>query len=288
MAGSDPSFPVEALFAAEPRVDLAYRGQVDPGVLRMRTRHPFYTWWWVLSGEARLETADERYVVAPGQWVLIPPNLERAHDIDAGTQLLSLSVTWNWPFGGPVLDVGAVRVVEARQTPRLCRYAHLAIDRLGVASPPPRPPVRTRMLGAGQWHRFRSALHAFLGELTDVALSLGGSINPPQTVDPRLRHVLRDLSERPTAGPLPYERWRPLVGVGRVQIDRLARQHLGMSLHDWRDRQLAREVRRRLIADTAVIKTVAAELGFVDSAHFHRWVKKHLGLIPSEVRGRAV
>lgn len=288
MLAPTESYRTDVHAASELRAELAYRGAVEASMLRMRTRHPFYTWWQVLSGRATLRSGDARWDVTPGHWVLIAPNLERSHEIEPGTELVSLSFTWNWPLGGPVLDAGAVRVAPVAQTPRLCRYAQRAIRRLTVANPSERLMARERVLDAAQWQRFRASLHAFVGELIDAVLALGGRVTSPQTVDARLRHILSDLATRPTAGPLPYERWRPLVGVGRVQIDRLARQHLGMSLHEWRDRQLAREVRRRLLANTTVIKTVAAELGFVDSAHFHRWVKKHLGLIPSEVRGRAV
>jgi transcriptional regulator GlxA family with amidase domain len=132
-----------------------------------------------------------------------------------------------------------------------------------------------------------SCFHAFLASACELIHRRGGSIVRPGEVDPRLVPILADLSSSPRIGPLPYETWRTKVGVGREQIDRLARQHLGMTLHAWRNRQLEREVRRRLISGSTAIKAVASELGFVDPAHFNRWCRQHLHLRPGQLRGGA-
>ncbi len=265
---------------------VAYEGPPLPQMRRLRVRHPFYTFWWLKRGAATLEMEGRRLRYGTGEWLLIPPMTDRYHELDDAAELVSLSFLWNWPFGEPVLQLHGPISGRVSEDRLLCRLARRAVKALHESSDASRA-FRERTYTAAQWYRFLGAFHAFLAELCELAESRSAIVKGPGTVDARLAPILAELAASPTIGPLPYERWRGQAGVGREQIDRLARQHLGTTLHAWRNTLLEREVRRRLLSGEAVIKAVAAELGFVDSAHFNRWCRQHLRRRPGELRGGA-
>ena len=109
------------------------------------------------------------------------------------------------------------------------------------------------------------------------------AICSPGTGDTRLDVVLDQLAGRARAGPLPFVAWKQMTGLGRQQLDRLACLHLGCRLREHRDKVLLAEVHHRLAADHSSIKLHAFELGFVDTAHFCRWVKRQSGLSPTQL-----
>ncbi len=278
-------FTVDTHLSTDLSIEIAYEGRVDDRTLRARTRNPFYAWWWVLHGQADIQHGSEHWRVKERHWVLIPPHFDRVHSIQPKTELVSFSFNWSWALSYSVLEIDSPMIVPVSEERSLCLHARRAVRLLDVPrSSPPRAPVRQRRLPVTRWEAFQSSLHGFLARLCDAVTRRGGTITNPQLSDSRLEYVLSDLTAHPRIGPMPYERWRSVVGLGRAQIDRLARTHLGINLTDWRNRRLAREIRRRLISGSTSIKTVAADLGFTDSAHFHRWVRRHLGVIPSQLR----
>jgi len=282
----EPEFTIDTLRTLDTGVVIAYEGAPEPAMRTRRGRNAFYTFWWVKQGAAELEIDGRSYRYGAGEWVLIPAMTDRYHALDESTELVSLSFQWDWPLGEPVLRIEEPISGTADAQRSLCALARDAVKVLHASPDAPRT-FRQTMFGLAAWNRFLGAFHSFLAELCEVAEQRGGVVVRPGAVDARLAPILADLAKSPTIGPLPYERWRGRVGIGREQIDRLARQHLGMTLHAWRNRLLEREVRRRLLPGGAVIKAVAAELGFVDSAHFNRWCRQHLHRRPGELRGGA-
>lgn len=280
--------PLDTLRTIESRIVIAYAGPPEPRMRDVRNRNPYYTFWWVKRGEAHLTVNGKPYSVIPGQWVLIPAMTDRHHLLDESTELVSLSFHWAWSFGEPVLRMPAPVIGDAKSAGVLCRQASkvaklLCPDRLNVAL----RNLRSGVYDVQQYHQIQTAFDAFLVNLSEVVIPMGSSIVKPNQVDSRLAMILTELTRSPTIGPLPFDRWRGVAGIGREQIARLARQHLGMTLYAWRNRLLEREIRRRLLGGGAVIKAVAADLGFVDSSHFHRWCVQHLGLRPSQLQGGA-
>jgi AraC-like DNA-binding protein len=281
-------FSLDTLRTIESRIIIAYAGRPEPRMRDIRNRNPYYTFWWVKRGEARLRIDGRPYNVAAGQWVLIPAMADRHHLLDESTELVSLSFHWAWPFGEPVLRMTDPAIGDGKSARSLC---HQASQVARLVCPDPLD-ISSRHLRSGvydllTYSRIVAAFQTFLIHLCQVVVPLGSQIVRPDEIDPRLTPILTELTRSPSVGPLPFDRWRGVAGIGREQIDRLARQHLGMSLHAWRTRLLEREIRRRLLSNAAVIKAVAADLGFVDSSHFNRWCVQHLGLRPSQLRGGA-
>lgn len=263
---------------------IAYHAQVNPSMLSLRTHHPFYTWWWCEKGHARVRTKDGDYHIHPGQWVLLPTMRERRQDIDAGTCLVSISFQAVWATGVPLLNMRRPLIVDGVHD-NLFRRTALAVCRLWqdmckqTSSMKTDSPLQTTNI-----YRLQGRLHLFVSELFDRAITHGCQLNPPGSGDDRLDYVLEEMRRDVRAGPLPLAAWSRQAGLSRSQLDRLCREWLGMNLRQRRDQMLMEEIRQRLLIGSESIKELAASLGFVDSAHFCRWVRRNTGHSPLEIR----
>jgi len=74
------------------------------------------------------------------------------------------------------------------------------------------------------------------------------------------------------------------VGLQKDYLNRLVRRTSGLTLGQWRDRELLRAAEADLARGEGVTK-VADALGFSDPSYFARWFRKQTGLPPSQWRG---
>ncbi len=273
---------IHAWIPVSPVPILAYDGPVPGWALRLRVQNPYHGWWWLREGRAEIRRPGERLRLAPGDWIFFPSAWPRHQLLSAGAHLVSVAFELAWPHGAPVLAMDA---------PLLGR-GDADLLRLGArvaalcADPATRfeKPLPQRKLPLPAWLRARAALDELAAELARRSLEAGARVSPRSPPDPRLGRVLADLEEHPRAGPLPYVRWSAASGLGRAQLDRLARQHLGRSLRSWRDARLDRAIRHRLRAARSSMKEIAAEFGFADAAHFTHWTRRRLGVPPAHWR----
>lgn len=75
------------------------------------------------------------------------------------------------------------------------------------------------------------------------------------------------------------------VGLQKDYLNRLVRRATGLTLGQWRDRELLRVAEAGLRRGRRVA-AVAAELGFTEANYFARWFRKQTGLSPSHWRSR--
>jgi len=268
------------------RVDpiIAYRALVPDWALDMEATNPFYTWWLVESGGARLAWSGGECRLRPGRAILIPPGLRRHHRFARGTKIVSISFWAGWedgrvlfPLGSPIMAGPRVVSTMRGQARKLC---HLV-----TGSPGRHVSLRDLMFEPARWLEIRGALDQFVAGVVEWVGSRGVAPSAPDTGDVRLNRVLADLRANLRAGPLPYDRWRELTGLSKVQLDRLARRWLGTTLRHRRDELLFQEIRRDLAGAPDSLKEIAAHLGFFDAAHFSRWVKQRTRHSPRELRG---
>lgn len=95
----------------------------------------------------------------------------------------------------------------------------------------------------------------------------------------RLQRAWR-RSDYDTAWPRPAELARR-VGLQKDYLNRLVRRGSGLTLGQWRDRELLREAEAALRKGLGVGDTAAAS-GFRDASYFARWFRKQTGLPPSQ------
>ncbi|MEM8922683.1 MAG: helix-turn-helix transcriptional regulator [Actinomycetota bacterium] len=105
-----------------------------------------------------------------------------------------------------------------------------------------------------------------------------GSRLPQAYVD--YREIIEEmLYERPTVVSLADR-----MGYSTRTLDRACHQVAGTSARDVLDERIALEVRRLLTHTNRPITRIAADVGFSDSSNFSKFVKRHLGRLPSEIR----
>jgi len=262
---------------------MAYRGEVSQGAGPVTVTHPFYTWWWMLEGEVKLTVAGGERRIGSGFWVLIPAGMRRVQHFRKGSRILSINFQCGWAAGVPALEIPRLLVAPAEALPPLRPLAEAICEATGKEGGHRSLAAYEPSLPEGL--RFRADLIRFAELLLGYAARHGGGRLPPRRQgDRRLETVLHTLHEAPRAGPLPYERWQRQTGLGRSQLERLARSRLGVSLPAYRDRLLVTEACRVLAEEPLLIKEVAAAFGFVDSAHFCRWIRRKTGHSPQELR----
>ena len=90
-----------------------------------------------------------------------------------------------------------------------------------------------------------------------------------------------------------HEQWKVAryacqLGMTAGRLNRLCREHCGLSASRVLQQRLALEARRRLIYVDMPIARLAGELGFRDAAYFCRFFKRHAGASPRAFRRKAL
>ncbi len=70
----------------------------------------------------------------------------------------------------------------------------------------------------------------------------------------------------------------------KQNLRRICREKLGMSLGHCIDLRILLEAVTLLLTKEWLVRQVADHLGFLDSNYFSRFIKKHTGMSPSELR----
>ncbi len=263
---------------------IIYRSAVSPSGLASRRALPFYTWWWLESGNVVVEANNKLQTVQPGQWILIPAGLMRVQNFEPGSTIISINVLASWGNRLPLLTLAEPLVGDGNRTPQLWQRAEAVCQVLEDSGDTVRSGRSGASLTVHDALRFRARLSEFVSTLLDYAADHGGKWTDRSVSDPRLEQVLESIRKHLKAGPLPFELWQQETHLGRSQLERLARQHFQMSLATYRDRLLTAEVCRRLSSREVLVKQIAADLGFVDVAHFCRWLRRQIGQSPGEFR----
>ena len=252
---------------------VAYDQGVSPQGNDITVTPSFHSFWWVRQGWAKVEGKFGTKRTPAGQGLFLSPGLQRHQVFAEGTILLSLSFIIAWEDGQPFMDSRPPIPYLGDEPEDLISHAEAAC-RLGHG----------RHQSAMGWLNFQEPFHGFVNAAIQWAMRKGFRILDPREVDPRLDGIIREVRHSPIAGPLPFERWQRMAGLSRSQINRLAREYLGESLHAYRDRNLVARLRQRLLIGGASIKELAAEHDFVDPAHLCHWFKRQTGATPTEIR----
>ena len=260
---------------------ILYRGGVAVNGFHSTRALPFYTWWWLLEGHLRVEAAGSTLHLKPGRWIFIPAGMKRTQQFTRESRIISINFSACWASGLPILILP--EPLTGGEEAGLRPLAEEVCTHSGGGIRSGRIPLHKHRTTIGEMLNLRASLACFVNALIHHASLHGGRLNEAIVGDQRLEGVLWSLREKLQAGPLPYEEWERQTGLGRSQIDRLARNAVGMSLHAYRDRLLAAEACRRLTAQS-LVKQVAEDLGFVDTAHFCRWMRRHTGRSPAGFR----
>jgi AraC family L-rhamnose operon transcriptional activator RhaR len=226
-------------------------------------RHPHGQLLLYLRGYGEQRIGPKRYSVGPGAVFFIPPG--RIHEFREKAPRRAICLVANLGGAGPKAQGISRGWLSAEALAKVRQHvadlsaesgqnldltaggaALLIIETCRAACSKNAPPSRT---GAGITERLRRALHP-------------------------------DDNSR---WPRPAELARR-VGLQKDYLNRLVRRACGLTLGQWRDRELLREAENKLRRGLTVT-AVADELGFNDSSYFARWFRKQTGLPPVQWRG---
>lgn len=243
----------------------AVRGRVTVGRFRQPWSRRMILVKWALVGEAVMGVSGRRLTFAPGDVALyVPTQPHQFWNHDADTELCWFSVD------GPLAEP----------------FVHLLGLRAGVFPYGPAPLERIDEMIASFADQSlegsrRSSLLA-IHMLYDLAGRLPRTATA--SVVQQVRHLIREgladteLSAQRIARQLDYD---------RAALSRLFREQSGQTIMDAITQARLREAELLLGRTDARIGNVARHCGFRDGSYFTRWVKKHTGRMPSDLRAPA-
>jgi len=215
-----------------------------------------------LRGRGEQRIGKSAHPVAPGAVFFIPPGTEHAFVEQSPRLAICLVADLGGPgpgrFGKATGWLPAEELANFRE-----RLNHLSSERAG----------RTEKTGILELEVGGTAL-LLLESCRRACLSTPVPLQSNSTV---IRRLLRSL-ESMAPPPAPAELARR-VGLQQDYLNRLVRRSTGLTLGQWRAREVLRASEQEL-AKGGAIGEAALRLGFSDANYFSRWFRRQTGLNP--------
>jgi len=222
-----------------------------------------------LRGHGEQRIGGVRHPVAAGAVFFIPPGAEHAfleHSPRLAICLVAdLSGAGPSRFGTATGWLPAEELAHVRE--RLNQLAHERETREGGDNPLELGAGGAALLVLESCRRACSETPRGEGDATTISRRLLRSIKPGESV------------------PSPSELARR-VGLQHDYLNRLVRRSTGLTLGQWRARELLKACERELSKGGA-IGEAALRLGFSDANYFARWFKRQTGMAPGSWRQRS-
>jgi AraC family transcriptional regulator, transcriptional activator of pobA len=221
-----------------------------------------------LSGQGNQEIGDDRHPVQGGAAVFLPPGVKHAFRREGNRRPICLVIDFDWR---------AARGKRAKVLP-------LPLSTLRE--------VRQQLAGISNLERRKEGgplLHmsALILRLLDLLLEGLALTQRPHaaTLSPISRKVETLLESQESAG-LTAGKLARLAGYQHDYLNRLLKNHAGLTLGQFRARKLVSRA-QRLLQQTDSVADVANVVGFSDPNYFSRWFRKQTGMTPSQWRRNA-
>jgi AraC-like DNA-binding protein len=132
----------------------------------------------------------------------------------------------------------------------------------------------------------QAACAVLFGHMLRLARPLGMRFEVPPIGDDRVRESHLRLAAMDIQAPFSREALAAGQGLTAGQLDRLWRQELGLTPHQYRDRQRLTYACEQLRRPSVSIKAIAADLGFRHLSQFSNWFRARQGESPRHFRNR--
>lgn len=209
------------------------------------------------------ERSRREWPLTPGTATLLPARRLYRFDFTAGFHLVGFHFRLEGPGGVDVLD-GAI---EAAQRDDELVAAETACTAVDLATP-------------GAWLSVEGILRQQVAQMLTVSWP---AIEQASATARRWKATLARLDSA-APGAADITRLAQAAGLSRQHFTRSFRTDFGCTPRDWHQRQLARRVVDRLLADDAPLDEVAEDFGFNDAFSLSRFVLRATGLRPSHWR----
>jgi len=222
-----------------------------------------------LRGRGEQRIADKLHPVAPGAVFFIPAGTEHAFVEKAPRLAICLVADLGGAgpqrFGTGTGWLPAEELAQVRE--RLNQLAHEG-------------PERTERSGALELGAGGTAL-LLLESCRRACLAHPASSRQGSAVTRRLLRSIDQEGLPPPPGELARR-----VGLQQDYLNRLVRRSTGLTLGQWRAREMLRTCERALAKGGSIGKT-ALDLGFSDANYFSRWFRKQTGMTPRAWQSRS-
>lgn len=227
-------------------------------------RHPHGQLLLYLRGHGEQRIGPKRFAVGPGAVFFVPPG--RIHEFREKAPRRAICLVARLGGQGPKKQGVGCGWLSAEA---------MAVVRQHVASLAADPSANIELATGGAALLILDACRRACSLHSSPVLSGTVIIN-------RLQRAWRPDNEG--RWPRPAELARR-TGLQKDYLNRLVRRASGLTLGQWRDRELLRQAEDRLKRG-ATVSAVALSLGFTDQSYFARWFRKQTGLPPSQWRPR--
>ena len=242
-----------------------------------------YPVWYLLDGCVDIfdENGQRMVHAGVGDWVCKPPARRVYQVFSEGARIISI---WfdaiHGPTGRPICNFREPFTVRHMDEPRLkeCADGILELAKSNASMPERRPDHWE--LTMQEHFRLQARARDFVATWPELAQQHGATIVSSSHADPRVVKASRFLNGCCFTGRVPYDDLLPLVGLSRVQLDRVFLRELGITPKQYMDRQVLDKAIGLLAGDDPSIKAIAFDLGFKSPAHFCSWFRRQTGVTP--------
>jgi AraC-like DNA-binding protein len=258
------------------------RGRADAGPVLRFTEYTNSGAWLVREGWAQVEHGGHCHRAMPGQWLIVKPG-PRVQSFPANARLISIAFEARWPDGSHLFNEGLSLVVHATDAPDLEKFVRPILRAMKRINPDTWD-ARDHRVDLAQFFRLEQLLFRWLVALDSLLARHGVQHSGHAGIDERVRKALDLLHAHDPGEPLPIARVAAETGLSLNQLTRLFRRDLQTTPAKYWDQLRTEHARNRLLQPGARIKEVAIELGFTHLSHFSKWIKRHTGKRPREIR----
>ena len=241
--------------------------------------------WLMLQGHGKLTFESGRQVeIYPGMWYLLSPSMARSQRFSADTSLLSVRFCFEMPDGRSPLALGDCVSLSSDEFPAFTQEAIRLVQLTKGYLDGPLHDGITRIAGI---ERQISTNASFLNWLSLLLNALEQkNIYPlqPEKVDIRLCKMMNCLNDISVFSPVPYQQLSKLSFLGRVQIDRLFKDGIGLSPWQYLTRNLLARCKERVVFSDLLLKELAEEFKFSSTSQFCIWFRNNTGMTPVKFR----
>ncbi len=236
-----------------------------------------YTLWYLLDGLVELKFRDRTLTVTPGHWVLIMPGAVRGQFFSPGSRIISLHFRLTASYTDIIFSPELIHVVPGGELETLRDKSLVLLGYLEEKKDVNEPDFLDAL-------HFEKLCREWLMTFYPVMAAKGIFRREPLALDHRVMKLIRELEKLSYSGGIPYERLERVCSLGRVQLDRVFAQNMGMSPRKYHDKIILSRACSQLATGTCCVKEIANELGFATLPHFSAWFKRQTGISPHAYR----
>jgi AraC-like DNA-binding protein len=245
---------------------LMLRSAVHANIAKGRFRQPWSKRMvlvkWVISGRAAMRIGGRRLAFGPGDVAIYTPTI--SHEFWAIAP--ESEMCW-FSIDGPLAE----------------QFAHLLGVRAGVfdygAPPVERVDELIESLKVQTLESRRHSSELAVRMLYEVVQKI-----PSQQITTIVRQVRHLIHEGLNDPELSAKRIATKLDYNRGSLSRMFHQHSGMTIMDCITQSRLQQAEFLLLQSDNRISDIARKCGFADTSYFARWIKKHVGRMPHELR----